>query len=454
LSVAFIEKLKRSDNLHTVFFNKDDAMCKDRRNLLSGGIANCIASNFITGIFMTGLFLKIMASEPESVRNDYIGIQSTVSQLAALIFPLISPLLFERLRQVKKTALTFLGLHYFFCIFGLGVLPFIDIPTLTKAKMYIGCVFVMQACSSMYGPPTTIWHIACIPQNIRPGYFSVSQIISPLTSCLIALLASFILDNLQNTIGYFPAIAVLRFIGLAFAILHIYLYAHVTEYPRETTRRKVNILTVLSTPFKYPRYFMSCMIAFLWAIANGLPGSYFTAYMLENMGVSYSLLSAASFIAMPFLMFFTPVWSKYVKRRKSWLTVMALGLLTYSTAWVLQAFVVPGRMWLYFISLMAYQSFAPAINLANANLPYMNIPEENQTTAYSFYAVFANCGGLLGVYIGKTFISLTNGISVNILGTLMQNRQLLLLLTFGYKLLISVLVLIIAGVNKRHNVEY
>jgi hypothetical protein len=104
------------------------------------------------------------------------------------------------------------------------------------------------------------------------------------------------------------------------------------------------------------------------------------------------------------------------------------------------AFVTRSTMFLYPLAVILSFTMLTGINLTFSNIPYINIPEKNQTNFIGFYSAMNNFAGLLGVMLGRKFILLTERIHIQILGTDMQNKQYILLITAAFMLIATVLV--------------
>ena len=72
---------------------------------------------------------------------------------------------------------------------------------------------------------------------------------------------------------------------------------------------------------------------------------------------------------------------------------------------------------------------ASGINLVFSNIPYINIPEKNQTNAIGFYSSMNNLAALISVSLSREFIKRTVNVNVNIFGITMQNKQYIVLIT-------------------------
>ncbi|MDD6033373.1 MAG: hypothetical protein PUC47_07835, partial [Oscillospiraceae bacterium] len=128
-----------------------------------------------------------------------------------------------------------------------------------------------------------------------------------------------------------------------------------------------------------------------------------------------------STLNVPILILLMPVWSRFL-RRYSWLKTCNVSILLYAFHYILLALVNRGNyVWLYPFTLIYAYVLAAGINLSFSNIPYINIPKQNQTLFIGFYSTMTNLGALLGVTFGRQLVTLTE--DVTILGA--GNKQLL-----------------------------
>ena len=93
------------------------------------------------------------------------------------------------------------------------------------------------------------------------------------------------------------------------------------------------------------------------------------------------------------------------------------------------AFTTKTTLFFYPLSLIYAYVIAIGINLSFTGIPYLNMPEKNQTVFIGFYSTMANLAALLGVTLSKYFILWTEGITISVFGFEMVNKQYLLILT-------------------------
>lgn len=51
-------------------------------------------------------------------------------------------------------------------------------------------------------------------------------------------------------------------------------------------------------------------VGVLWSFAANIPSSFYTVYLLQNVQVSYTYITALSLLNIPCMMIFTPLWRK------------------------------------------------------------------------------------------------------------------------------------------------
>ena len=156
--------------------------------------------------------------------------------------------------------------------------------------------------------------------------------------------------------------------------------------------------------------------------------------MLDNLGLSYTLIMLVNFINVPVVLLATPLWNKLLWR-KSRFTILYLSMSVYLMHYVLLSLVTNSAIWLYVAAMIVNFLLAAGINLSFMGIPYVNMPAESQTSHLGFYSTMANVAAFLGVTLGRQFILATEGYTLNLLGFSMVNKQYILLLTAALMLL-------------------
>jgi len=194
-----------------------------------------------------------------------------------------------------------------------------------------------------------------------------------------------------------------------------------------------------SAAFKEKKYLITVAIACMWSFSANIPSSFYTVYLLRELKISYSFINTVNMLSVPVMIFFMPIWRKRVDRT-SWFRVFNICISLYIVHYLGLAMVTEKNLMLYPLFMLYAFAISPGINMVFANLPYVNMPEENQTNLLGFYAAMNNFAGFLGIALGRQFVTMTDGVQLQVGTTTLGNKQLVLILT-AVLMLIGVLVI-------------
>jgi hypothetical protein len=211
------------------------------------------------------------------------------------------------------------------------------------------------------------------------------------------------------------------------------------EYPYETSGEKIRMGDVFTKPFRDKIYMRSIGVGVIWSFVANIPSSFYTVYLLQNIQVSYTYITALSLLNIPCIIFFTPLWRRVIGASGSWFKTIQIAMTGYLIHLVVLALVTPANyIWLYPLALLIAFPLGAGINLGFSNVPYINIPGQNGTIYIAFYSTACNVAAFFGVMLSRAIMQHTEGVVLNILGTPMINKQF-------YLLLVAVLMLATTG---------
>ena len=416
--------LRRAGNLFTEgWYVKGDAMSDDRVRLLTCNYTSNIIANLVGGTFWTGFLLLLNADDA------FIGTLSMIST-AANMLQFLAPLFLERFRRRKAIIIALRGLMYFLNVVFIGVIPLFPADSQLKLIMVAISVLVVNIAGAMIAPGISIWHLQSIPNNVRQHYFAIITMTVGAVVALCNLAGSKLVDVLTVRNMEYQGFMILRGVAALLCVVELILYARIKEYPYESSGSTFSIKDLFTEPFRHPKYLYTVAVVFLWCFAANLPGSYYTVYLLRDLEVSYSYLTVISTLNVPIVLVLTPQWRK-VLTRFGWFKTLYISMAVYLMHYILLALVTKSTMFFYPLSQLLAFVFAIGINLAFTGIPYVNMPEKNQTVFIGFYSSIANLAALLGVTLGKYFVLFTEDMNINIFGFVMRNKQALVLVTGG-----------------------
>ncbi len=403
------------------WYAKGDEMATDRARLLACNYTSNVIANMVGGTFWTGFLLLLNADDA------FVG-TITMICTAANMLQFIAPLFLEQFKR-RKVMLTILrGIMYLLNVAFIGVIPLFPVGSQFKLTMVAISVLLVNVINALIAPGLSIWHVQSLPNNVRQQFFSVVTMTVGAVVALFNLIGSKVCDMLTAQGMEYIGFSVLRIFAVILCVVELILYFKIKEYPYESSSERFTIKDLFTVPFKEKKYLFTVAVVFLWCFAANLPGSYYTVYLLRDVEVSYSYITVISMFNIPIVLLLTPFWRKLLTKY-GWFKTLYLSMAVYLTHYVLLALVTKGTLFIYPISQILAYVFAIGINLAFTGIPYVNMPEKNQTVFIGFYSSVSNLAALLGVTLGKYFVLFTEEMQLNIGGFLFGNKQALVLLT-------------------------
>ncbi len=403
------------------YFGGQDEQSKNRAWYLAFGYTNNLVANLVGGNFYTGLMLLLGADD------GFIGLMSMIT-FAVNLLQCIAPLMLERFSQRKRLLIGLRCAMFFFNIVFIGLIPYFDITRQFRLTLFGFGVLLVQFLSAMAAPGFGIWHIQFLPQNLRMRFFSLQSMTNGILVALFNLAGSAVVDLFKAHGSELTGLTILRVLAFIIACLDIVCLTQMKEYPYSRTGKRFTVRDLIISPFREKKYLRTIGIVFVWNLAANIPGSYYTVYLLKNLNVSYSFITLVNFLNVPILLFLTPVWTR-ILGRFSWLKTLNAAIILYAPHYILLGLITRGSVaWLYPLTLVYAFVLAVGINLAFANVPYINIPEKNQTVFLGFYSTMANLGAFLGVTIGRELVELLHPVRFRFLAIEFTDKQILVLI--------------------------
>lgn len=405
------------------WYIKGDPTSTDRLRLLVLNYTANIIANLIGGSFFTGLLLLMDADD------GFIGTMSMIG-VAANMVQMFAPLLLERFSKRKKMLTMMRAVTMVINIIVIGLIPLAPVGQQAKLTLVGICVAIVNFVGAIAAPGINVWHLQSLPPRVRSGFFSIVTMTVGSVVALFNLGGSAMVDLFRAYGNEYGGLLLLRLAAFALYVLDFYLYGKVKEYPYESAGERFSIKDLFTLPFKNKLYLRTIAIVFLWNVTANIPGSYYTVYLLKNLEVSYTYIMIVNMLNVPIVLFVTKIWSR-ISSGRSPFRVLSIGMSLYLLHYVGLSFVHEGALFMYPLTLIWAFVMAIGINLPFASMPYVNIPHEHQTVFIGFYSTMANFAALIGVSIGKFFISATEDIKLNLFGFEMINKQYIMLLTAG-----------------------
>lgn len=404
------------------FVNKNsDQAAFSRQNILLSGTTSGVVNNLIGGNFFTGFLLLLNADD------SFMGLVTMAGFIGNLL-QILSPLLLERYKSRKLLLIISRAAIYFFNIVVISIIPFVPGTNKTKLMMLLSVVLLINLINALTAPGFAVWHIKNIPDEVRARFFSSINILNGVVIYVLILVSGKVIDIFKEKGNELEGLLIFRGLALVLCLVDIYFLFKIKEHPNMQSDYGMNLKQALLNPFKEKKYLITVMIACLWNFSANMPGPYFNVYMLKDLKVSYSFLNLINMVNIPIILFLTPLWRRRINTT-SWFRTLYFSMGLYLINYIILSFVTGKTLFLYPVAVVIAFIIAPGINLVFSNIAYINIPEKDQTNYIGFFSAMNNLAALLGVMTGKEFIRNTGQLQITLLGTGMQNKQYILILT-------------------------
>lgn len=403
----------------TLVFSRHEEFARNRLHILWFSLYANVVAILYGGNFFTGLLLRLGADDA------YMG-AITIAAYAGSIAAIFSPLLIERFRHRKKMLLISRGIYYILLLGFVTAIPFVGISSGARLAAILAVISMVNLISALTGSGMSVWHLQSLPESVRSSFFANLNMIIGILNMILLNLAGLFADFFKNRGQELLGIVLLRSAAFLFAIFEIYNLSRIKEYPYPVPEKRINLPDIVRIPFKNARYRAVIIVIMIWTLTATIPGPYFQVYLLKDLKISYSFLSAVNLLNVPVLLFAMPIWGRVVGRLGDVKLFSPLAALI-SLHFLSLAFVTKENyQWLYPISVFYYFLIAAGITQVASLTPYKFIPETNQSNYLSFYGAANTLAALLGTFIGQMFILSTQRFSIEFNGKVFANRQLIM----------------------------
>ena len=408
-------------------FASTDEFAVNRRFIAGDNYAYNIAVNLAGGSFFTGYLLLLHAD------NAFLGLV-TMATLLGNSLQFLSPILLNRFPRRRPILIGTRAVFLLINIVLIGAAQYLPIPS--QLVFVLAAAFLMNSVSALVQPGVLVWHIRSIPDATRVRFFSFISLSVNVTMYAAILIGSRVVDTFKAGGNEMLGLTVLRAVAVGVAVLDLLSMSRIREYPEPPAS---SALRTLLNPFRTPRYLATVAVTCLWSFAANLSGPYFTAYLLQDVQIEYTVLNLVGAMIVPVMLLTTPFWRRHIERsdlRKAFRLCLAL----FSLHYFVIAFTTKATLLLYPIAALYSFVMVTGMNIVMANMPFLHMPDDDRTTAIGFYAAVNAVAALLGVLVGREFVDLTATLGLSVFGIHLGNRQLVMVLT-GSTMLLSALAL-------------
>jgi len=401
---------------------------------LASTLLTTVYNVFITGIFFTG-FLSMYGM---SIADT--GVLTFVPYIANL-FSVFSPSVLSRFRRRKGVLLWAKLVYYLLYIVVSTLIPSLVADPRLRLWLFVGVSFVSTAFFSLFNPGLTLWFYKFYPEapDKRIHYLQLTQIFSSILSSSILLLSGRLTDAVAGSANAESLILGFRYFAFILVLGDVLIQSGAKEYPvRDTSHRLRDIATL---PFSQKKFLGCCGLMFIWNFISNLNNGLWNYHLLNHIHFGYGIINAVSACYTVILLLFSPLW-KRVLRQHSWIKTWAISMLLFLPSEFIFFFMDSSSTYLFLPTSLWQQITSVGINLAYANILYMNLPEDNSTAHIAFNTLGCNIFAFLGLMCGTWVSSLSGDTTMEFFGLQVYSVQFTTLMRGVSMLIMGIFLLL------------
>jgi MFS family permease len=377
-----------------------------RLSIWEGALATIPIS--ITGaiggsVFLTGFALLLGAN---SFQLGLLGALPFIGQL----FGFLSAYLEERLGARRMLVLiSALGGRLIWVV--LLALPFLSFLRGAEVAIFLLGIAISHALNGMAGNAWLSWMSDLVPPRERGRYFGVRNMVGSVVAMAVTFGAGLVVDHFradgQEALGYalIFSVAVITAIGAALVL------AQQPEPPlRRDAQARLKVGELFSLPLRDSRFRTFTLVAAAWAMATGIAAPFFNAYGLEQLNLSFAMLSLQAIVTSAVALVFQPLIGRLQDSLgdRTVLLGSICGTLLLPWGWVLST--PDNIMPLWFTSVFS-GIFWPGISQGMVNVLMDRAPVVGRGAAIACYGAVTGLGtfvaGLLSGVVATALVDVT-----------------------------------------------
>lgn len=423
-------------------YNLRDDRAKGRLISLFSALITSFYNVFITGVFYTGFLSAYGISITD------FGIISFIPYIGNC-FSVFSGKILSHFQKRKRILLGAKLFYYAMYILGVTLMPQIVQDQRMRMYAFVGILFVAHAVYALFSPGLTTWFYNFYPTDTehRTRYIMLNQIFSSVMSCFVLFFSSILTDAVAGSSHQITLILLFRYVAFALVVVDIAMQARAKEYAYPESK-DIRLRDVFTKPLRY-RKFMYCMLLmFFFSFINNFNNGLWTYHLLNHLQLKYTTITTVSMLYTLILITTAPVWQRLL-RNYSWIKTYGIANLIWVPTEVFFFLMNKNTLWIFLPNSIFQSLCQVGINLASANVLYMNLPSEDSTTHIAFNTIGCNVFAFLGLLVGTWTAGLSGDTPFSLWGmqvysvqftTLMRAVTQLgigLLLTMGWRIFTS-----------------
>jgi MFS family permease len=404
-------------------YPKEKDLEKNRLLMIIEGASAKTVFNLTSGAFLVGL-LKYMGAS-----DTFCGYVLAIPVLAAVI-QVLSPIILESMKSRKGIIITGSMVHRLLLVTLIAV-PFLPFSQQTRLIIAAIIFLISNIAVSFVNPAISNMYISFVPQNIRGRFFGNRESVMLFTATLITLIMGTVLDVQKDAGNEIKGHVIVYIFIFILTLINFFSYLFMKEVPLVHTQARIKLSEIFSLPFKnkiFIRYFIMLII---WNFAAQIANAYFSVYLKSDLDMSYTVITALSFINTMTYAFMARIWGKFADN-KGWaattmFTVGILGVCHFSWFMTFEnsMLIMPLLVFNHISGGIAWSG----INVSLFNLQFDYTPDEKRTVYIGFSAALSGFLGYLAAVLGAQLVGAFGSNKILLFGYNYDIKQILFLIS-------------------------
>ena len=403
--------------------------------MLSVVLSNLVAQ-LSNGLFLTSFLLLY------DLDKSRIGILIFIPYMASLL-NIFSPAILERFSKRKGILVGMKLFYYIVNILGVTLLPTLVQDAAGRVVGFIILVLIANIMNQLASSGWTAWQAEFLEKDVQVDYFQITNILQSSSGYVVVLVVSALGDAMAGTEYELILLTAVRYIAMVIAMADCLIWLVPREYPY-VRKATIKISNIFKLSIKNKPYLVTVLMLALYSFAVNLPSATLNAYLLEDLGVNYSLVIGVSMLFFVFCIILSPTAKRIVNKYdyyRSFMMVCFGELISY----ILYAFVTPDTLWL-FVLVRVMQHIIGALNVSvNNPIFYEVLPEEDRTNYLSFHTILINGAIFLSMMLGTLLAGILGDGAIQLFGYGFTSTQLCML---GCSVLLGCTILVLRKMEK------
>jgi len=350
------------------------------------------------GAFLTGAALMFGANDFE------IGLLAAIPFLAQMA-QMFSAVIIDQ--TGKRKAITVWSLAFSRQIWWL-LLPVLLLAGKGQLYILIGIVAVSSVANMIASPGWMSWVADLVPDRLRGRYFGRRNAVISVSTITATVGGGVVLDKFRaidlEHVGFFVIFAVACICALVALII-------MTKTPDHRSQKSDQPFAwaYILEPLKDRSFRHLLAVFFFWNIAIGISAAFFVPHMLNNLKMSFTLISVYGTLATMVAIILYRPWGVIIDRfgSKPVIVLCAFAIGFVPLIWLIPR---PGYLGILWFEALFTGVIWSGFNLASFNIPIANSPKEGRPIYLAMFAVIAGIGFFAASVLGGTIAEHLRGL--------------------------------------------